>query len=322
MQNHSYYGCIDIGGTKVRLGIVGKNGTVKFRKMFLTPSKEPWNTVLEQVAVQFSGMLEESRTSFDQISGIGIGCPGTFDPNREIISFAPNLNWRNIPIKHFFEERFPVPVWLENDTNLSTLGVWVYGEGKSTDTLIGIFIGTGIGGGMIIDKKLFVGATGGAGEIGHMIVRENGPECYCGSKGCIEAIVSTRSIYDKLSQSFADRTMGPENDIFKHNENKSLAIKQAYMSGDTDAVSIIDEAFTSLGTGLVSLINVINPEMIVFGGGLAEALGDIIIARSSEVVRNQAMPGTFEKVSIVCTELGEDAPVLGGAALVDMNMKS
>ena len=94
------------------------------------------------------------------------------------------------------------------------------------------------------------------------------------------------------------------------------------MSGDTEAVSIIDEAFTSLGTGLVSLINVINPDMIVFGGGLAEALGEVIIARSSEVVRNQAMPGTFEKVSIVCTELGENAPGLGGAALVEMNLKS
>jgi glucokinase len=322
MQNHSYYGCIDIGGTKVRLGMVDKNGTVKSRQMFLTPSKEPWNVVLEQVANQFIGMLEESGTSFEQIPGIGIGCPGTFDTNREIISFAPNLNWRNIPIKNFFEKRFPVPVWLENDTNLSTLGVSVYGEGKSSDTLIGIFIGTGIGGGIIIDKKLFAGATGGAGEIGHLIVRENGPECYCGSKGCIEAIASTRSIYEKLSQSFANRKMGQENDIFQHTENKSLAIKQAYMSGDTEAVSIIDEAFTSLGTGLVSLINVINPDMIVFGGGLAEALGEVIIARSSEVVRNQAMPGTFEKVSIVCTALGENAPVLGGAALVEMNLQS
>ncbi len=306
----------------MRLGLVSRDGQVITRRMFLTPEEKKWELVLNEVTDRFVIMLDEFGTSFDSICGVGVGCPGTFDSRRECISFAPNLQWRNVPIKRYLNSKFPVPVWLENDTNLSTLGVSTFGEGSSSNILIGIFIGTGIGGGLILENKLFTGATGGAGEIGHMVVQENGPLCYCGSKGCIEAIASTRTLYDRVSAVISQHHEESGFHAFTKNDNKSSALKDIYMSGDPEAVQIIDDAFTVLGSGLVSLINVINPDMIVFGGGLAEALGDIIVERTSEVVRAQAMPGTFEEVSILCTKLGEDAPILGAAALVSTKLEN
>jgi len=248
------YGGIDIGGTKVRMGLVDHNGRIVFRKMFLMPKHKSWEEILEMVVTFFSDMLHEARFSFHRLYGIGIGCPGTFDYKREVISFAPNLKWRDIPIKSFLEERMPVPLWLENDTNLSTIGVAEFGEGKDAKSLIGIFIGTGIGGGIILDRELLIGSTGGAGEIGHIIVKENGPRCHCGNRGCLEAIASTRAIYERIYRQYARQYKG--RDIFldyKNNANKSQAIKLAYYSGEPIAVKLINQAFFSLGMGMISL---------------------------------------------------------------------
>jgi len=322
MSNGHFYGCIDIGGTKIRLGLVDRNGRVVFRKMFLTPVRESWDAVIDLLLENFKDMLRDAGISFKQLPGIGVGCPGTFDAARETISFAPNLNWRNIPIKEYLSERLPVPVWLENDTNLSTLGVAHFGEGRSKNSLLGIFIGTGIGGGIILNKELFTGSTGGAGEIGHMVVRQNGPKCSCGNRGCLESIASTRAIYGRLHASYMKHHRN--NDVYADfiaNANKSLAVKLAYNSGEPVAVKVVNEALFTLGMGIVSLINILNPEMIVLGGGLSEALGDVMLERVSGTVTRHAMPGTFEKVQIVRTCLGDDAPIAGAAALVKYHMK-
>lgn len=317
------YGGIDIGGTKIRMGLVDRNGQVVFRKMFLMPKQKSWKEILEMVVTFFSDMLREARFSFHRLYGIGVGCPGTFDDKREVISFAPNLKWRDIPIKSFLREHLPAPLWLENDTNLSTIGVAAYGEGKHVKSLIGVFIGTGIGGGIILDRELFIGSTGGAGEIGHMIVKENGPQCHCGNRGCLEAIASTRAIYERIYRHYARQYK--DRDIFldyKNNADMSQAIKSAYYSGEPVAAKLINKAFFSLGMGMISLINLLNPEMLVFGGGLSEALGDVMLKRVNEVIKQRAMPGTFEKVEIICTSLGEDAPIVGGAALVEMKLNT
>ncbi|KPK96109.1 hypothetical protein AMJ80_01840 [bacterium SM23_31] len=318
-MNEKLYGSIDIGGTKIRMGLVDRGGNILFRKMFLMPKNKTWEKILEIIVTVFSDMLHEARCSFRRLYGIGIGCPGTFDGKREVISFAPNLKWRSVPIKSFLEERLPAPIWLENDTNLSTIGVAAFGEGKHVNTLIGIFIGTGIGGGIILDKELFIGSTGGAGEVGHMIVKENGPLCNCGNRGCLEAIASTRAIYERIYRQYARRYK--EKNIFldfKNNTDKSHAIKSAYYGGEAIAKKILNQAFFSLGVGIINLINVFNPDMIVFGGGLSETMGDVMIEQVNEVVKQHAMPGTFEEVKIICTGLGEDAPIFGGAALVEM----
>ena len=323
VDNRLHYGSIDIGGTKIRMGIVDPDGQILARYMLLTPGNKTWMEIMDQIHASFFDMLKQSDITIKKLKGIGIGCPGTFDSKRETISFAPNLNWKNIPIKSYFTQKFPVPIWFENDTNLSTLGVATFGEGRNSDSIIGIFIGTGIGGGLIIDKKLYTGNTGGAGEIGHMVIIENGPQCQCGNRGCLEAIASTSAIHQKIYRSYLRQYEGSGIlNKFKENPNKSDAIKTAFSSGEPAAVAIINEAFYSLGIGTVSLINLVNPELIVFGGGLAESFGDIIIKSVKQTVEQRAMPGTYENVRITCTALGEDAPIFGAAALVKMKLEN
>jgi len=323
MDNRSLFGSIDIGGTKIRMGVVDQDGQILTRNMLLTPVNKTWMEVMDQIHTSFAEMLKRSNITIKKLNGIGIGCPGTFDPKRESISFAPNLNWKNIPLKSYFAEKIPVPVWFENDTNLSTLGVAAYGEGRNTDSILGIFIGTGIGGGLIIDKKLYIGHTGGAGEIGHMVIIENGPQCHCGNRGCLEAIASTSAIHQKIYRSYLRLYEGSEIlEKFRENPNKSDAIITAYGSGEPAALAIINEAFYSLGIGTVNLINLFNPELIVFGGGLAESFGDIIIKLVKLSVEQSAMTGPYENVKIICTALGEDAPIFGAAALVKMKLEN
>ncbi|MFC1477337.1 ROK family protein [candidate division KSB1 bacterium] len=323
MQKKIVYGSIDIGGTKVRMGLVASNGQVVFRKMFLTPVKKQWQQVLDSIVVNFNDMLKETGIPYKAMPGIGIGCPGTFDLNREIIGFAPNLHWRDIPIKKFLSEKFPVPVWLENDVNVSTLGVARFGEGRSVDSLVGIFIGTGIGGGIILNKTLFIGNTGGAGEIGHMVVRQDGPQCQCGNNGCLEAITSTRAIYERIKRSYLKHYKGTETlENYLSNANTSLAVKFAYNSGEPNAVRLVDKALYSLGQGIVNIINVLNPQMVVLGGGLVQTLGNVIVTKAVKAVKELAMPGTFESVEIVASSLGDDAPIVGGAALVKQHLQS
>jgi len=317
MKKEHFYGSIDIGGTKIRLGLVDTKGRITARHMLLTPVKKTWQDILDIVVQSFSSVLHDNNVSYNSILGVGIGCPGTFDTKRETISFAPNLHWRNIPIKKFLSERFPVDVWLENDTNLSTLGVSAFGEGRGVSSMIGIFIGTGIGGGIILDKRLFIGSTGAAGEIGHMVVKLNGPKCSCGNRGCLESIASTSSIYAKIKRLYG--RLYKKSEIYENfaaNSNKSLAIKQAFESGEKAAVKTVHDAISTLGMGIVSLINLFNPQMVVLGGGLVETLGDVIIDRTIRVVKEFAMPGTCEEVQIIRTNLGDDAPIVGGAALI------
>jgi glucokinase len=317
----NYYGSIDIGGTKVRMGLITADGTIAFHKMILTPVEKPWGEILTYINKSFETMLREAMVTYTQIYGIGIGCPGTFDLKREVISFAPNLKWRNIPIKSHCELLFPVPIWFENDTNLSTLGVAHFGEGRGIDNIIGMFIGTGIGGGIIIDKKLYVGSSGSAGEIGHIIIQEHGPRCSCGSRGCLEAVASTTAIYKRIRRMYA--RLGKTSPLYTHfasSKNRTYAVAQAYNSGEPAAVKVVDSACHSIGTTLVNLIHILAPDMIVLGGGLYELIGTAIIEKAASIIRKTAMPGTCEQVKVIGTALGENAPLLGGAALVKMNL--
>ncbi|MFC1513920.1 ROK family protein, partial [candidate division KSB1 bacterium] len=244
MIKNKVYGSIDIGGTKIRMGLVDQSGQVIFRKMFLTPSRRPWNKVMDKFCNNFGDMLNEAGYKYNDLFGVGIGCPGTFDKKRENISFAPNLNWRNVPIKSYLSEKIPIPIWPENDTNLSTMGIAAFGEGRGVSNFIGIFIGTGIGGGIYLNKKLFIGRTGGAGEIGHMIVKQNGSRCHCGNRGCLESIASTSAIYSRINKVYSRKYKDTRTySDFKNNANKSLAIKLAYNSGEPFAAKIIDHAF-------------------------------------------------------------------------------
>ncbi|MCP4728066.1 MAG: ROK family protein [bacterium] len=322
MNKEKVYIGIDIGATKIQYGIIDIEGKIIKQDMILTPVDKQWSFTLDKLVEKYNKILEKLGLDDGNIYGIGIGCPGTFDSDRRNISYAPNLKWNDVPIKDYLEERIRLPIWLENDTNVAALGVSEYGEGKGTESLIGLFLGTGIGGGIILNGKIYSGKTGGAGELGHIVVNSKGPRCGCGNKGCLEAYASTTSIYNRIKNNYERNFKGQK--LFKYfrdNENKTDAIVKAYESEEKHAMKILNEAFFYFGIGVANIITIFNPEMVVFGGGLAGKLQNIILENVNRAVKQWAMPGTFESVKIIRTKLGGKAPLLGGAALVRNNLE-
>ncbi len=322
MNRDKIYIGIDIGATKIQFGIIEEEGNILKQDMILTPVEKPWDFTLDKLIEKFVKVLKKNDIDQNNICGIGIGCPGTFDRDRKTIAFAPNLKWNDVPIKKYLEKHINLPIWLENDTNISALGVSEYGEGRGTDSLVGLFLGTGIGGGIILDGTIYKGNTGGAGELGHIVVNTRGPKCGCGNKGCLEAYASTISIYRRIKNCYERNFKGKK--LFKEfrdNENRTDAIARAYESGEKHAVKILNRSFFFFGVGVANIITIFNPEMVVIGGGLSTRLNDIIIDNVNKAVKQWAMPGTFEKVKIIRTKLGGKAPLLGGAALVKMSLK-
>lgn len=215
-----YYTGVDLGGTKISAGIFDLEGRIIERTMVLTP-KGGWEKVGDEIVNCIKKITKSANLELEDIKRIGIGCPGTIDIRREIIHIAPNLHWKNVPFRRYLNEQLNIPVRLENDVNLGTLGVSYFGEGKGISSLIGIFVGTGIGAGIVINGELYIGYTGTAAEFGHMVVDINGYQCGCGNRGCWETIASRISI-NRIIDEYIKKE-GEDNDVgrlFKRIENR------------------------------------------------------------------------------------------------------
>ena len=267
-------------------------------------------------------MLNGINLKLTDLSGIGIGCPGTLDRKREIIFYAPNLGWKNVNIKEYLKSRVNIPVFIENDTNLSTLGISYFGEGKNSEILVGVFIGTGIGGGIVINGKLFTGHSGTGGEIGHIVIDKNGTRCGCGNYGCLEATASRSAIFKNIIKELKANTKN-ENHKKELDEVKdeTLFIKTNYLNKEPITVEIVNKAAIDIGIAVSNIMNILNPDRFVFGGSLIDALGEYIIPLIKKTALSMAMPGSKEDVRFESTVLGDTAPLLGSAALVISNLE-
>ena len=235
-----------------------------------------------------------------------------------MVIFAPNLpGWKDVPVKTVVEKALKKPVFLDNDVNVGTLGEHVLGVGRGVRDLVGIFVGTGIGGGVIMDGRLHRGLNKTAGEIGHMIVEIGGPRCGCGNRGCLEAIASRSAISRDIAAAIGK---GKKSKQIKRRLSdpasiKSSDISRALKQGDRDVEKIVKRAAVALGIAAVNIIHILNPEMIVLGGGVVEAFGDHIVPPVRKTVKKKSLPLTGNLVQIVPAELGDDASVLGASVL-------
>lgn len=242
------------------------------------------------------------------IAGIGLAVPGCVDTDKGIVlADSPNLiGWRGINIKKPLEKEFKVSVVMDNDANLAAWGEKCWGAGKKVRNLICLTLGTGVGGGIIIDNKIYRGSHFYAAEIGHMMVKAEGPVCSCTRRGHLEALVSATAIvrdYKKLKIQFNIKNISAK-DVFN-----------AARKGDNIARHVVSEAARYLGLGVASLINVFDPEMVVIGGGVANA-GDILFRPLRKAVQDGVMRHAFRKPKVLPAKLGENAGLLGAAALV------
>ena len=306
---------VDIGGTKIMTAIISDNGRILAKDTCPTLAGEGVQAVIERLFIASDSLLNQHNMKSSQLGGIGIAAAGAIDSGRGLITLSPNLpGWRDVPLGEIVRERYRVDAFLVNDASAAALGEHRFGAGRGVSNLILLTLGTGIGGGIIINGEIYLGACGSAAEIGHMVIDVNGPECGCGNRGCLEALASgtavARDAIRRLSQGERSSLTEMVGDKIESITAEQIGI--AAQDGDELALDVLSQAANYLGMGMVNLVNIFNPEMIILGGGMAE-LGGLFIDPARRVVAEKAFPISVQAVRIVTAQLGNEAGVYGAA---------
>jgi glucokinase len=309
---------IDMGGTKV-LGCVvnSKEGIIARVKKPTDPTASGTKYV-HQLAEVVDDLIEKVHIDKKKIKAVCLGVPATLNPETGVIGIAPNLGLKNFNIKKMLEAEIPFPVLIENDVNLGALGVKNFGVGKKAKNMLAVFVGTGIGGGLIIEGKLYRGSNYVAGEIGHMLVEKNGPKCGCGKKGCFEAVASRKAIVNKIIKDIKAGKRSMLSKLVKSHERiKSKSLSSAVKSGDKVVRRKIKEGCEVIGGVLASISNLLNLDMIVLGGGMIEALDFYMLPLIKKSFSEHVLNDSAKGLKIVASKLGDDAAIYGGIALAE-----
>jgi glucokinase len=316
-SNKDYLVGVDLGGTKILAGVFdAKLNCLGRAKMSTKPQRGP-SAIIERVARCVRDAVDECDLQMKHVRGIGIGAPGACDPESGRVIFAPNLAWTDVPLKKELEKQVQAPVFIENDCNIQTLGVHEKELKGKPRHLVGIFVGTGIGAGLILDGKLFSGFNRTAGEIGHMVIEVGGSKCACGNKGCFEALASRTAVFRRINSAVKDGQKTVLTDLLEGDlrDLRSGDLRKAIRRGDKFVEKVVEEAAEYIGIAVANVINLINPEVVVLGGGVIDALEDEMLAIIIETAHDCAMQGTDKGIDIIASKLGDDAGITGGAVL-------
>jgi len=305
---------IDLGGTFIKAGVVDKQGKSLARTSVETEVKKGHETVVTNICRAADIVRDEAGLSWHDIIGIGIGAPGTLDIKNGVVLLSPNLPCLNeMPLRQLVAEKVPVPVVLENDANAAAWGEKWVGAGRGVNSLVMFTLGTGIGGGIILDNRIWHGANDVAAEIGHMSVFAYGVKCACGNLGCIEAYASATGMIRRMKEAIQEGKPSLLAEKVKNGEEfLAKDIHDAALQGDKTAEEIIVETGRLLGVAATNMMHILNPDMIVFSGGMINA-GDMLLHPIKEEVNKRAFPASREKCQIVFAELGGDAGFIGAA---------
>ncbi len=307
---------LDIGGTKILGAIFDESGKIIKKVKKKTKAQEGIEQVIKQIYKVTDELLEEK---FDLL-GIGAGSPGII-LDESVVAFSPNIPFRDFDLGKKMKQRYKVPFVLGNDVNVGMFGEWKKANVKGAKNILGLFIGTGIGGAIIIDKKLYTG-QGGAAELGHIVVEPGGAKCGCGSLGCLEAYSSKTGIQNAIEDFLQD---GEKSVLSQHiGENKAIFsssdLKKAYDDKDAVAVKVMDQAVYYIGVATGSLINIFHPDLIIFGGGIIEAMGEPMLLAIKEEAEHHVMPTLFKDVRFDLSHLGDEAGIYGAYYLIKDNI--
>jgi len=310
---------VDMGGTKILASVLNSKKGIISRQKKPTNIDSGTKVYVKDIAELVHKVVKTSKLDEKNIVAVCLGVPGSVNPQTGVIGIAPNLGIKNYKMKAELEKLIPYPVLLENDVNLGALGIKNYGVGKDATNMLAVFVGTGIGGGVVIDKKMYRGFNFVAGEIGHMLVQKNGPKCGCGKKGCFEALASRTAIVNNIINDVKKlKKKSVLSDLIKSNERiKSGALRNAIDKKDKVVTIRITEACEVIGDVLASVCNLMNFDMIVLGGGVIEALGDFMLPIIKQQFNNQVFTAAAKGVKIVPSKLADDAAIYGGLALAE-----
>ena len=303
---------IDIGGTKIIAGIVDENGSVIHSKRIPTETAKGYEGVRDDIVILVQDIMEGAGVQKKSIEQIGVATAGQIEKESCEILFSPNLGWRNVPLKDDIEKAIGVRTHIENDVNAAIYGEWKFVFKGGPKDVLGVFIGTGIGGGLILDGKLYRGFSNVGAEVGHAILNPYGYRCNCGNSGCFEAYCGGWYIAERVKKMIQEGYKGKIWDIINGDMANLHAgtIEEGYLMGDERCVFFWQEVVEYLGAGIASLVNLLNPEIVVLGGGVI--YGTKHLVDDMKVVLNKrAMTESLKGLRIEKAKLGEESALLG-----------
>jgi glucokinase len=313
-----FHGAIDLGGTKILSLMADADGQVYGEDRRASHTSDGLEAVLQRMVESLDAALDAAGRSRADLTTVGVASPGTVDTLRGVVAGAGQLpGWRDVPLRDLMEERLGLPVALENDATAAALGEHAFGAGRGARHMLYITVSTGIGGGIIIDGRLYGGASGAAGELGHIVIDPQGPPCTgCGSHGCLEILASGTAIARRAQELLA-RGQAPILARLAQGQGRVTAemVEQAALAGDEACQQTYAEAGHYLGIALASYVNIFNPEVITIGGGVVKA-GDLLLEPARHTMQGWAMPQPLRDVRLAPSPLDKRAGALGMVAIL------
>lgn len=309
---------VDVGGTNVKIALVDTEGSIVYSNSIPTRAEMGYEYTVSSIKQAITDLMKETKTSNEVIEGIGFGFPGQIDCTNGVVRLLPNIpGWVNVPIAKIIEDEFGIPTKVDNDVRCAALGELNYGAGKGCKNLICITVGTGIGSGLIVNGKLVRGADNAAGEIGHikLSMDETAPICGCGDTGCLEAYASGPAIV-AMAEDYIKGGKSTKYRELASPEITPYVVCEAAKQGDAVARRIFTIIGRYIGIGMASVVNLLNPEKIIVGGGVAGA-GDILLKPLEKALKERAMPISGGSVEVVPAQLGNTAGVIGASLLIE-----
>lgn len=312
---HDLVAGVDLGGTKIYTALADMKGNVLAEMQVPTEADKGVEGVLDNICKTLESVSEHAESG-SKVRTVGVGAPGPLNPRTGMVYQAPNLGWKNVPLARLLEERTGVKVIVDNDANLAALGEKTFGAGAGVQDLIYITVSTGVGGGLILDGSIYHGATGGAGEVGHIPVKESGPVCGCGNRGCLEAVASGTAMARRAMALISE---GRGRGILEAAGGRAEKVRaehiaRAAAAGDPEALVIFEDAGRILGRVIAGLVNLLNPALVVLGGGVMNA-GLPLWEPIQDAFNHHCLGAARDAVRIVPARLGKRAGVMGALAL-------
>lgn len=311
------YAGVDIGGMTIKVGLVNENGKIVLSRAFATEQEKGFKSMVARTAEMVSALLDEANYSLLDLGGIGFGIPGTVDSKKGMIVSAVNIGCKNEKLVEEMAQYFNVPIAVGNDANMAALGEQRFGAGKGHENVVMITLGTGIGGGIIIDGKLYEGNGGAGGEVGHQIIVVDGEQCNCGRRGCWERYASATGLINQTKYAMADNANSLMHKIAS--ENGGVDGKTAFLAkdaGDEAGRNVVEQYLHYLSEGLLNLAYVLHPEMFIIGGGISHEGKNVMDPLREKLNESLQSSGMLPLIEIVQASLGNNAGIIGAAALV------
>jgi glucokinase len=315
-----YYIGIDVGGMSIKAGLIDENGKILAKATCETCPQRDYSKLILDMYTLCVSLAKENKIEMSDISGIGIGSPGSINSAKGVVTHAGNLPFDNVNIVKEFKKFTDIPTYLGNDANCAALGEARFGSGKGAQNAIMITLGTGIGTGFIVDGKILEGKNGAGAEGGHICIKMGGERCTCGERGCWEAYASATALLRITNKAMANAPDSVMNKIAQRNGKVcGTTAFEAYKMGDNAGTKVVKEYIKNISCGLISLVNIFRPDIIMLGGGVSNE-GEYFIKMVEKQVRRHSFGGSKNKVCpIVSASLGNDAGIIGAAAIAMIN---